>query len=54
MEVGIPHLGSDAGDPLKAAQLLLSLASESSLAAHREWGGAFFVGGHDHGDQNQS
>lgn len=41
MEVGTPHPGSDAGDPLKAAQLLLSLASESSLAAHREWGGLF-------------
>lgn len=30
------------GDPLNAAQLLLALDSESSLAAHREWGLFFF------------
>lgn len=53
IEVGTPHPGSDARDPLKAAQLLLSLASESSLAAHRERE-AFFVGTHDRGEQNQS
>lgn len=48
--MGIPH--PELGDPLKAAQLLLALASESSLAAHREWG-LFFVGTHDQREKNQ-
>lgn len=58
IEVGTPCPGSDAGDPLKAVRLLLSLWEQPSPSCcpGSPWGvGGFFLGGiHDHGEQNQS